>query len=232
MLSYIANIDTSQIIQKICKRKNILILNAQESETDILQYVKETKINFNLIKYLVIDLNSLINSETEIIENIYNFSRIYTKTRIIILASNYNDQNIILTNLYDLGFYNIINEFEVDKIENKLNIALSEVGIQRNEAKKFKKREEVIQKESKIKNIADKVKSKQINKKESKKIKEESKADMPSNLVYLFSLLLEAVTRIVKFICYLIVFILTSIGLTILLNRELRELAFQIFGLK
>ena len=232
MLSYIANIDTSQIIQKICKRKNILILNAQESETDILQYVKQTKINFNLIKYLVIDLNSLINSETEIIENIYNFSRIYTKTRIIILASNYNEQNIILTNLYDLGFYNIINEFETDKIENKLNIALSEVGIQKSEAKKFKKREEVIQKESKIKNIADKVKSKQINKKESKKIKEEYKADMPSNLVYLFSLLLEAITRIVKFICYVIVFILTSIGLTILLNNELREIVFQIFGLK
>ena len=232
MLSYIANIDTSQIIQKICKRKNILILNAQESETDILQYVKETKINFNLIKYLVIDLNSLINSETEIIENIYNFSRIYTKTRIIILASNYNEQNIILTNLYELEFYNIINEFEVDKIENKLNIELSEVGIQKNEAKKFKKREEVIQKESKIKNIVDKVKIKQKNKRENKKIKEESKSDMPSNLVYLFSLLLEAVTRIVKFICYVIVFVLTSIGLTILLNSELRELVFQIFGLK
>lgn len=232
MLSYIANTDTSQIIQKICKRKNILILNAQESETDILQYIKETKINFNLIKYLVIDLNSLINSETEIIENIYNFSRIYTKTRIIILASNYNEQNIVLTNLYDLGFYNIINEVEADKIENKLNIALSEVGIQKNEAKRFKKREEVIQKESKIKNIVDKVKSKSRNKKESKKIKEKYKADMPSNLVYLFSLLLEAVTRIVKFTCYVIVFILTSIGLTILLNSELRELVFQIFGFK
>lgn len=230
MLSYIANRDTSQIIQKICKRKNILILNAQESETDILQYVKQTKINFNLIKYLVIDLNSLINSDTEIIENIYNFSRIYTKTRIIILASNYNEPNIILTNLYELGFYNIINEFEVDKIENKLNIALSEVGIQKNEAKKFKKREEVIQKESKIKTIVDKVKTKQVNKKENKKMKEELN-DMPSNLVYLFSLLLEAVTRIVKFICYVIVFVLTSIGLTILLNNELREIVFQIFGL-
>ena len=56
--------------------------------------------------------------------------------------------------------------------------------------------------------------------------------DMPSNSVYLFSLLLEAVTRIVKLICYVIVFVLTSIGLTILLNSELRELVFQIFGLK
>ena len=232
MLSYIANIDTAQLIQKVCKRKNILILNNQESETDISQYVKETKINFNLIKYLIIDLNSITNSETEIIESIYNFSKIYTKTRIIILASNYNEQNIILTNLFDLGFYNIINEFEIETIENKLNIALSENGMQKNESKKFKKREEVIQKESRIKNLIDNIKSKTNKNKISKKIKEKSKNDMPSNSVYLFSLLLEAVTRIVKFICYVIVFVLTSIGLTILLNSELRELVFQIFGLK
>lgn len=232
MLSYIANIDTAQLIQKVCKRKNILILNTQDIKTDLSQYVKEIKINFNLIKYLIIDLNSLTNSEMEIVENIYNFSKLYTKTRIIILAPNYDEQNIILTNLYDLGFYNIINEFEIDKIENKLNIALSEVGIQKNDAKRFKKREEVIQKDSKIKNLIDKIKSKPRKKKATKKIKEESKSDMPSNSVYLFSLLLEAVTRIVKFICYVIIFVLTSIGLTILLNRELRELVFQIFGLK
>lgn len=227
MLSYIASIDTAQLIQKVCKRKNILILNTQESDTDISQYVKETKINFNLIKYLVIDLNSLTNSETEIIENIYNFSRLYTKTRIIILASNYNEQNIVLTNLYELGFYNIINEFEAPKIEEKLNIALGENGIQKNESKKFKKREEVIRKESKVQKLLDKVKTKK-----NKKPKEESRTDMPSHSVYLFSLLLEAITRLVKFICYVLVFVLTSIGLTILLNSELRELVFQIFGLK
>ena len=103
---------------------------------------------------------------------------------------------------------------------------------QKNDVKRFKKREEVIQKESKIKNLIDKIKSKPTKKKVTKKVKEESKSDMPSNSVYLFSLLLEAVTRIVKFVCYVIVFVLTSIGLTILLNSELRELVFQIFGLK
>lgn len=232
MLSYIANIDTAQLIQKVCKRKSILILNTQEEMTDISQYVKETKINFNLIKYLAIDLNVLTNSETEIIENIYNFSRLYTKTRIIILASNYNEQNIVLTNLYDLGFYNIINESESEKIEEKLNIALSENGIQKNESKKFKKREEVIQKESKVKKLIDKVKIKTNKSKENRKENQELKTNMPSHSVYLFSLLLEAITRLVKFICYVLVFVLTSIGLTILLNQELRELVFQIFGLK
>lgn len=231
MISYIASIDTAQIIQKICKRKNILILNSQEIETDIMQYVKETKINFNLIKYLIIDLNILTNSEIEIVENIYNFSKLYTKTRIIILASNYNEQNAILTNLFDLGFYNIINEFETEKIEERLNIALSENGIQKNESKRFKRREEVIQKESKIKNIISKIDFKKL-KPTKKKIKTDSNLDMPSNSVYLFSLLLEAVTRLVKLICYVLVFCLTSVGLTILLNSELREMVFQIFGLK
>lgn len=232
MISYIANINTSQIIQKVCKRQNILILNSQEVETNIAQYIKETKVNFNLIKYLIIDLSIITNSETEIIECIYNFSKIYTKTRIIILAPNYNEQNIILTSLYELGFYNIINDFDNEIIEEKLITALSEKGIQKSESKRFKKRIEVIQKESKIKKLIEEIKSKTIKQAKTNKIEKESKSDMPSNKVYLFSLLLEAVTRLVKFISYLLIFILTSIGLTILLNGELRELIFQIFGLK
>lgn len=231
MLSYIANIDTSQIIQKLCKRKNILILNKQETQTDIKQYIRETKVNFNLIKYLIIDLSILPNSETDIIESIYNFSKIYNKTRIIILAPGYSDQNIILTNLYELGFYNIINESESGIIETKLNTALSENGIQKVESKKFKKKEEVIQNESKLKNLINKVSNKSKSK-ENEKNNRKLKDDMPAYSVYLFSLFLEAITRFVKFICYLAVFVLTSVGLTIMLNQELREIVFQIFGLK
>lgn len=226
MLSYIASINTAQIIQTMCKRKNILILNSQEEITDINQYIKETKVNFNLIKYLVIDISAVTNSDTEIIDSIYNFSKIYTRARIIIIAAGYDSQNAVLTNLYDLGFYNIINELE---IEEKLGIALDN-GLQKKDSKKFEKKVEVIPKENNFSKIADKFKNLKF-KKNSKKQKEISN-DMPTNKVYLFSLLLEAVTRLVKFICYLLVFGLTSVGLTILLNAELREMVFQIFGLK
>ena len=225
MVSYIANINTAQVIRKICKEKNILILNSQEIETDLVQYIKETKLNFNLIKYFIIDLSNVSNSETEIVETIYNYSKIYTKAEIIIIASGFDSQNIVLTNLYDLGFYNIINE---ENIEDKLRSALN-VGLQKKDAKKFEKKKEVIVKESKIKNITKKFGNlgHLNNKKENSK-----KEDIPNQSVYFFSLLLEAITRLVKFICYVLVFILTSIGLTILLNSELREIVFQIFGLK
>lgn len=231
MLSYIANTDLARTIETICKRKNILILNSQEIETDIKQYIKETKVNFNLSKYLIIDISLLTNSDSEIIESIFSFSKLYTKTRIIILASNMDSQNPILTNLFDLGFYNIINESDKKEIETKLNTALGENGITKNESKKFKKKEEQVTKESKFKTAINKVKL-QRKPKESKKINKEKNLDIPTHSVYLFSLLLEAITRLVKFICYVLVFGLTSVGLTILLNSELREMVFQIFGLK
>lgn len=229
MISYIANAENDEIIQKICKIKNILILSSMNEEIDLKQYMKETKVNFNLIKHFIVDLSLLKNTETEIIESIYNFSKLYGNTRVIILATNYDEQNAVLTNLYDLGFYNIINEFDTDIIEQKLIIALSQNGLQKNDVKKFKKRVKVIKKENKTKNIFDKMKNfiKLKNKQE-----EVSKTDMPSNQVYLFSLLLEAITRLVKFICYVAIFILTSIGLTILANEQLRDLVFQGLGLK
>ena len=120
----------------------------------------------------------------------------------------------------------------MDRIQNKLNIALSETGIQKNGAKRFKKREEVIQKDNKIKKLIDKVVNKINKPKQNNKVNKETKKGMPNYSVYLFSLLLEAITRLIKLICYILVFALTSVGLTILLNSELRELVFQIFGLK
>ena len=189
MLSYIANTDLARIIETICKRKNILILNAQEIDTDIKQYIKETKVNFNLSKYLIIDLSLITNSDSEIIESIYNFSKLYTKTRIIILSNGVDSQNPILTNLFDLGFYNIINESDNKEIEIKLNTALGENGITKNESKKFKKKEEQVTKENKFKTAINKVKL-QKKPKESKKINKEKNLDMPTHLVYLFSLLL------------------------------------------
>ena len=232
MLSYIASNSTADLIKSICKQLNISILNEEVEELDFFKYIKETKVNFNLIKYLIIDLGQIKNTEEQIINSIKYFKEIYLHTRIIIIAKGYDNQNKILTTLYDMGVYNLINDIEEDNLKIEIKKCLSNEGIQKNDAKRFKKQEEVIQKENKIKKLIDKVKTKDNKPKGSKIVKEKNKSDIPINSVYLFSLLLEAITRLVKFICYVLVFILTSIGLTILLNSELRQLVFQILGLK
>ena len=119
MLSYIASNPTKDLIEDVCKELNITILS-QIGEIDFLQYIKETKVNFKLIKYIIIDLKSLKGTEENIINSISYFYEVYPNIRIIILASGYDDQNEILTSLYEKGIYNIINLIELEEIKIEL----------------------------------------------------------------------------------------------------------------
>ena len=222
MLSYIANIQTAQILQNICKRKNILILNEKTTEIDIKSYLKETTINFNLMKYLFVDLSLLKNSKKEIVESIYEFSQQYKNIRIIIYAQGFDNQDILLTNLYDLGFYNIINENDNTLVETKIN-KIIETGLNKKDTRKYEKKREEKQKKSILKTMEKKIRSKILS--------ENTKTENIPKEVYFFSLIIETIVKLLKFIFYLLIFILTSIGLTILVNKELRDMLLQILGL-
>ena len=58
MLSYIASNPMEDLIKGVCEELNITILS-KIGEIDFLQYIKETKVNFKLIKYIIIELKSL-----------------------------------------------------------------------------------------------------------------------------------------------------------------------------
>ena len=62
MLSYIASNSTKDLIIDICKKLQITILS-QVDEVDFLKYIKETKVNFKLIKYMIIYLKYLKGTE-------------------------------------------------------------------------------------------------------------------------------------------------------------------------
>lgn len=222
MLSYIANIQTAQILQNICKRKNILILNEKTTEIDIKSYLKEPTINFNLMKYLFVDVSLLKNSKKEIVESIYEFSQQYKNIRIIIYAQGFDNQDILLTNLYDLGFYNIINENDNTLVETKIN-KIIETGLNKKDTRKYEKKREEKQKKSILKTMEKKIRSKILS--------ENTKTENIPKEVYFFSLIIETIVKLLKFIFYLLIFILTSIGLTILVNKELRYMLLQILGL-
>lgn len=222
MLSYIANIQTAQILQNICKRKNILILNEKTTEIDIKKYLREPMINFNLMKYLFVDVSLLKNSKKEIVESIYEFSQQYKNIRIIIYAQGFDNQDILLTNLYDLGFYNIINENDNTLVETKIN-KIIETGLNKKDTRKYEKKREEKQKKSILKTMEKKIRSKILS--------ENTKTENIPKEVYFFSLIIETIVKLLKFIFYLLIFILTSIGLTILVNKELRDMLLQILGL-
>lgn len=224
MLSYIASNSTKDLIIDVCKKLQITILS-QVEEVDFLQYIKETKVNFKLIKYMIIDLKCLKGTEEEQINAICYFKELYPNIRIIILASGYDNQNIILTSLYEKCIYNIINTANIEKEE--LEKCLLNEGISKKEAKKFKKIEEIKPKKiNKAKSIVTKVKPK----KTSEKVEIKNITETPANTsVYFFTLLICAITKLLELIGVIIIFTLTSLGLTILFNEPLRNMIFQIF---
>jgi len=157
-------------------------------------------VNFNLIKYFIIDLKSLENTESEIIESIFNFNRLYINTRIIILAESYDSQNSILNSLYEKRIYNIINSKESTDIGKELIKCLSNEGIQKKEAKKFEKIEEVKINNSKIAKLKEKVKHTRVKKEH---IKENNTNRIDDTMhqtkgVYFFALLFRSNYQISK----------------------------------
>ncbi len=225
MLCYIASNSTKDLIIEVCKKLQITILS-QIDEVDFLQYIKETKVNFKLIKCIIIDLKCLKGTEENQINAIWYFKELYPNIRIIILATGYANQNVLLTSLYEKGIYNIINANEVEKIREALERGLSEEGISKKEAKRFKKVDVVkAKKTNRFKEIITKIKHKHPR----KTTKIENKQETPVNTsVYFFTLLIRSITKLVELIGAIIIFGLTSLGLTILFNEPLRNMIFQL----
>lgn len=233
MLSYIASNSTAEIIKNVCKEQNITILNQEVEEIDFFKYIKQTKVNFNLVKYFVIELKQIKNTEDEIINSIKYFKEMYVNTRLIIIAKGYDNQNIILTTLYENRIFNIINNSDEQQIKVEIEKCLLGNGLQEKDAKRFKRIEEVkVDKKVKF-NIIPKLKEKFANQEKMQKPSKNIEAQNQINSsVYFFAVLVDAIKSLVRLLCYIAIFILTSVGLTFLFNEELRNVIFQILGLK
>lgn len=233
MLSYIASNSTAEIIKNVCKEQNITILNQEVEEIDFFKYIKQTKVNFNLVKYFVIELKQIKNTEDEIINSIKYFKEMYVNTRLIIIAKGYDNQNIILTTLYENRIFNIINNSDEQQIKVEIEKCLLGNGLQEKDAKRFKRIEEVkVDKKVKF-NIIPKLKEKFANQEKVQKTSKNIEAQNQINSsVYFFAVLVDAIKSLVRLLCYIAIFILTSVGLTFLFNEELRNVIFQILGLK
>ena len=229
MLSYIASNPMEDLIKGVCEELNITILS-KIGEIDFLQYIKETKVNFKLIKYIIIELKSLKGTEENIINGISYFYEVYPNIRIIILASGYDDQNEILTSLYEKGIYNIINSIELEEIKIELKKSLISDGLSKKDSKKFKKIE--IIKAKKSSKFRENITKLRVQNKERKSNNESIEKTQVNSSVYFFTLLIQAVDKLLELLGTAIIFGLTSLGLTIIFNESLRNAVFQIFGLK
>lgn len=229
MLSYIASNPIKDLIINICEELHITILSGI-GEVDFSKYIKQTKVNFLLIKYFIIDLESLKGTEEEKIKGINFFKEMYPNVRIIIIGQGYHEQNVILTSLYEKEIYNIINSKDLHQIQLEVKKCITQ-GLQKKDVKRFKKIEVKKQRKSHI--FFEKLmrlKNNLISAKKDTENRDNIKGT--PNSVYFFGLILETVTRLVKLIAYISIFVLTSVGLTILFNESLRNAVIQILNVR
>ncbi len=220
MLNYIAKDKVRDAIKKVCKDKNILILYETDYSVNIEEYIKETNVNFNVIRYFVIDTNSIIDIE-KLSKIISQLKIMYPTIRIIVVAS-YKDNSLLLEQLYQMQLYNLVDVDSEDTIEKQLTEALSDKGIQKKQVIVFDKKEQekITKKNSRKKAINNRIKN---------IIQFFKRGNTHKNNNVCF-FLLEVITKIVKLIIGILFFILTSIGITVLFNEQLRSLLLQIFS--
>ena len=220
MLNYIAKDKVRDAIQKVCKDKNILILYETNFSVNIEEYIKETTVNFNVIRYFVIDTNSIIDIEN-LSKIISQLKIMYPTIRIIVIAS-YKNNSLLLEQLYQMQIYNLIDSDLEDTMEKQLLDALSDKGIQKKQVIMFDKKEQenIIKKNNRKKAINNKIES---------IIQFFKRGNTHKNNNVCF-FLLEVITKIVKLLIGILFFILTSIGITVLFNEQLRSLLLQIFS--
>ena len=106
LLLYLSSDNNLGLLDEICTEKN-LIINQQNGEFSLNQYIISDMNNLTCCEYLVIDLSCLSDSDDDIMNAIVGIKSMYD-FRIVILALGYENRNPLLGRIFAEGIYNII----------------------------------------------------------------------------------------------------------------------------
>ena len=119
---------------------------------------------------------------------------------------------------------------DIKSVANDLKKSLISDGLSKKDSKKFKKIE--IIKAKKSSKFRENITKLRVQNKERKSNNESIEKTQVNSSVYFFTLLIQALNKLLELLGTAIIFGLTSLGLTIIFNESLRNAVFQIFGLK
>lgn len=136
---YIGN-EINDVLENIINESNDLRITSRYiNEYNLNTIITDQIHSFNGINILIIDNKSVTKStsESEIIKALTKIRDLYD-LRIIYIAEGYKRGSQLLSNIFDLGIYNIITAENSKILEEELRKALSEEGMSFRNSKKFK----------------------------------------------------------------------------------------------
>lgn len=213
MILVITNNDNIvKIISKYLDIKKCIVENVEDINTYIDKDLMSKKME--LFDKIIIDINSLKNTNEEIIKSIARIKVIYD-IQIVIIAIGFKVGNELLFNLFELGIYDFIISEDKSFQDEEFRKAIT--GNNYIDSIKFR----IQDKTKKVKKF--KIKKKII-KDNKKKLRQVSKQKM----LACFSFVKNIIFEIIKILGYVALMFFVSVGATALINANIREILIQI----
>lgn len=206
------NDDIVKIISKYLDIKKCIVENVEDINTYIDKDLMSKKME--LFDKIIIDINSLKNTNEEILKSIARIKVIYD-IQIVIIAIGFKVGNELLSNLFELGIYDFIISEDKSFQDEEFRKAMK--GNNYIDSVKFK----IEDKTKKVKKT--KIK-KRIIKDNRKKLRQVSK----QKILACFSFVKNIIFEIIKVLGNVALMFLVSVGATALINANIREILTQI----
>lgn len=159
MVFYIASTTYKEVINRTIKEADVILTGAVSTdEIFLLKYVKENGNQLSGLDMLVIDLSCCQDVDDEIVQALEQIRILDYETRIIIIAANRSEGDVLLTKCFQMSIYNIICTDDFLEIKNQLSFCLT-VGMEYKDAIRFKdvKTKEQLVVKREIKQVVSKV---------------------------------------------------------------------------
>lgn len=206
------NDDIVKITSKYLDIKKCIVENVEDINTYIDKDLMSKKME--LFDKIIIDINSLKNTNEETIKSIARIKVIYD-IQIVIIAIGFKVGNELLSNLFELGIYDFIISEDKSFQDEEFRKAMK--GNNYIDSVKFK----IEDKTKKVKKT--KIK-KRIIKDNRKKLRQVSK----QKILACFSFVKNIIFEIIKVLGYVALMFFVSVGATALINANIREILIQI----
>ena len=127
MIYYIAsNVYSNSISEAINITNEIVATNIIGHDVTLLETLKKDISNMGNIDKLIIDLNALRDQDDEIIQALEMFRMMYDEPRVIILAAGHFPGDLLLTQCFQMGIYDIIAAQDFNIIKEELLFCIRE----------------------------------------------------------------------------------------------------------
>lgn len=139
MVYYIASTIYHQtILSTINEKEEIIIGQQADNHVEFLKYIKNNIITLSDIEFLIVDLSAVDDLDEDILQAFKMFRTMYDETRCIVVAPYRKAGDMLLSQLFALGIWNIIATNDYLDIKKSLELCLSEKGMSFKEALVFK----------------------------------------------------------------------------------------------